>query len=697
MRLIKARFDGFRLLNGLTFKFSTDPIRNITVVRGANESGKTTLHTALQWALFGDEALPSGYSTLNMDLPDGAFGETTAEVVYEVETEKGTVQRFRLLRTLSDRVGSASRAKSNAELNEITPSGTTPIPNVNAHLAIHIPPELREVFFTDGDAALSFIQGRTAEQQKRVKRAIEQLMGLPLLEDAVDHVKKSERDVRAKADMVAGTAELHELRAELEAIDASLPDLEARYAGTQDEISNLTDLFRKADAELQEALKRGNRDELAKELLAVEKQLAAAEGRIRAGEFAQAALIGNEDFAREMLGGKLKKAGKLLDELRSKGQIPSRTIPVLEDRLHHPECICGESLDLSTTDGLRRRGCIQKLIESSREADAMKSKISDLYFDGRPLFDDRQGAWAKRYADAYAARANEDVLYKELGTSAAELQARLDKVRDNDVQRAREMRDTYLAKLNEKRDEATRLDLSLRTRREQRAELEKKSTTLLAREKKGHQFAAELLAARDIRAILERTLETMKTREVEAVSRRMNEYFRRMIGAAPETALIQRAAISSDFRIVVFGRNDLVLDPSQDLNGASRRALTIAFILALTQVSGVDAPNVIDTPLGMMSGYVKSEVVRVAASVSSQLILFLTHDEIGGIEAILDEKAGEVVTITNPAHYPMILKNDPGTTAAQAILCECDHRHVCEICERNESAVASDAASDEAA
>ena len=177
----------------------------------------------------------------------------------------------------------------------------------------------------------------------------------------------------------------------------------------------------------------------------------------------------------------------------------------------------------------------------------------------------------------------------------------------------------------------------------------------------------------------------MKTREVAAVSRRMNELFMQMIGSDPDRAMIKSASINSDFRIVVVGRNDRALDPSQDVNGASRRALTIAFILALTEISGVEAPNVIDTPLGMMSGYVKSEVVRVAAASSSQLILLLTHDEIQGTEDILDERAGVVVTMTNPAHYPKILKNDPGTTEAKVILCVCDHNSSCEICERKTS------------
>ena len=109
-------------------------------------------------------------------------------------------------------------------------------------------------------------------------------------------------------------------------------------------------------------------------------------------------------------------------------------------------------------------------------------------------------------------------------------------------------------------------------------------------------------------------------------------------------------------------------------------------MLALTEVSGVEAPNVIDTPLGMMSGFVKTEVVRVASEASAQLILFLTHDEINGCEAILDARAGKVTTITNPLHYPRILKNDPGTTAAQALQCDCDHRAVCAVCDRYPSA-----------
>jgi DNA sulfur modification protein DndD len=681
MKLLRARIDGFRLIDGIEVEFSTDPGRNVTVVRAANESGKTTLLTALQWCLFGDAALPPGYSPSSMDLQPGDLAETVGLVEYEVEGRTGP-RRFRLLRTLTERVGGGVHGKSAAELYELTPQGDEPIQNVEAHLAVHMPTELREVFFTDGDRALTFIQGLRTEQQKRVKQAIEQLMGLPMLEEAVEHVKKVERDVRSKADSAAGSQELRQIRLDLEGLDSSIPEVEARLKAEQDEISNLTDLHNRADRDLQEALKRGNREEIGKDLASVAKQKAACEARIRHAEAAQAALLSNHGFARAMLGGKLAVAGKLLDDLRKKGQIPNRTIPILEDRLQHSDCICGESLDPADAAGARRRAHIEQLINDSREVDALKSKVSDLYFDGRDSFQGPKVNWIEDYAATFADRDREERLYQELGDREAELEAKLAKVKDDNVQMAREMRDTYAARLREKIGSVTKFDMQLRSLREQRAELDRKFQTLSARQERGLRFASELTVARDIRGVLERALETMKTREVQSVSDRMNEHFLRMIGAHPDLALIQRSSINSDFCIVVHGRNGRVLDPTTDLNGASRRALTIAFILALTEVSGVQAPTVVDTPLGMMSGFVKTEVVRVASEVSSQLILFLTYDEIRGCEAILDAKAGVVTTITNPLHYPTMLTNDPGTTAARAIQCDCDHRDVCQTCER---------------
>ena len=183
--------------------------------------------------------------------------------------------------------------------------------------------------------------------------------------------------------------------------------------------------------------------------------------------------------------------------------------------------------------------------------------------------------------------------------------------------------------------------------------------------------------------MLQSAFNQITNEELTKVSNLMNSVFLEMIGADPEQgAIIKRSEISPSFDIIVFGPNDRTLNPDRDLNGASRRALTLAFILALTRISEVEAPNVIDTPLGMTSGYVKRAILRAAIRESTQLVLFLTHDEILGCEELIDDAAGKTMTLTNPAHFPVMLVNDPKTERRKVLMCNCNHRQHCTVCER---------------
>ena len=176
---------------------------------------------------------------------------------------------------------------------------------------------------------------------------------------------------------------------------------------------------------------------------------------------------------------------------------------------------------------------------------------------------------------------------------------------------------------------------------------------LLRRQNTGQRLMAELDVAQDLENILNNAYERLTNEELAKVSSQMNSIFLDMIVADREQrARVRRAEITNHFEIMVYGSQDRPLNPDIDLNGASRRALTLAFILALTKVSEVEAPNVIDTPLGMMSGLVKESVLTKAITESSQLILLLTQSEIEGCQGILDANAARVTTLTNPCSLP---------------------------------------------
>jgi len=686
MKLLRARIENFRLLKNIELSFSTDKDRNLTVIRAANESGKTTLLTALQWGLFGDEALPDSGKNFRMSPLDLPSSTITVEIEYEIQTNTG-VKKYCILRSLTEHVsnGVCTRDSISVKLFHMDPHGANHIDYPESRLREHLPRELREVFFTDGDRALNFIQGKLANQMKRVEEAIRSLLGLGVIEEAINHTRTVNIELNQKIKGAAGNREeLLALSDRLNGYQLQRPKLEEKIRKTKEEKLNLEELADEANRKLSEALLNGNREDLERQRQSALKNRQSAERAAIDAARDHANLFKSELLGKHLLAEPFAEAKMVLDGLHKQGRIPNQTIPVLEDRLRQPVCICGESLDVNDLNGNRRRDHIQNLIEESRNSDAIQAKVTSLYYSAQELLSPiQERTWIDEYRRVFNRRQEASERCQEFGADEAEIEAKIAKMPDVDIRQLQITLNRYREQAREKQIEETRVNTQLEILVHTINNIAKKQDQLLQQDEKGMKIKAELDVLHDLQEVLKNALETMKTSVLQQVSERMNTLFLEMIGADPaQNSIIIRATITPDFRIVVLGRFEQALDPSQDLNGASRRALTIAFILALTQVSEVEAPNVIDTPLGMMSGFVKQAVLQIASQQSSQLILFLTHDEIKGCEDILDERAGRVYTLTNPAHYPKILVNDPGVDDIRVLLCDCDHQRDCSVCAR---------------
>ncbi|RYG81278.1 hypothetical protein EON77_07740 [bacterium] len=473
-----------------------------------------------------------------------------------------------------------------------------------------------------------------------MQRAIRSLLGLGVIKDAMRHVEKTSVEINKAARKLGGTDELGAIASRLDEIETDRERLAAELLDARSSHANLDGQIADIDRRVAAALAKGDREKLGSDIEAARKEIVKIDVQLEAAVKEHAALFRGIDVARGVLGSTLAPAYAKLDVLYDRKEIPSATIPVLEDRLDIGSCICGESLSDGDADGAARRAHVCELIEMQDIRDE----------NGRKL-------------------------------RALELQ--LDDMPDTDVANLRKARREFENQKDRVKYREGQIDTQLSGLSNERTGLVERRDSLLREQSKGARILAELEVATDISGVLRRAFDRITDEELTKVSDLTNEIFLDMIGADPEQgALIRRAEVSKEFDILVFGPSNRKLDPDRDLNGASRRALTLAFILALTKVSEVEAPNVIDTPLGMMSGFVKRSVLRKAATLSSQLILFLTHSEIEGCETILDEMAGEVVTLTNPAHFPRMLLNDPGSAVRQVLRCGCDHRSHCAQCER---------------
>lgn len=704
MKLIRAQFENFRLLQNLQLDFSTDATKKLTVIRAENETGKTTILNGLQWAFYGNDALPGKgkdyrLHPIDQNVSDSQSIPISVQVEFEITKSRKrrsasksieTREQYRIIRSAYETLDSNThkRSPSIVKLFQLTDRGNKPIEPPDAWIAEELPLELREVFFTDGDRALSFIEATTTVKTKRerVEKAIRSLLGLGIIEDALKHVQKTVSKVNKETKNLGGNEELAQIAERLEQIENESEKLKEKIEDSRSQFTAFSEKLKEVQKEIEKVLSKGDREKLKRDLKETKTQLEFLDKQQDNAGKDHAILFTSLFLARDLLSPILGKSFEKLSNLRDKGKIPHATVPVLEERLKGTTCICGESLDLHNPHGKHRREHIQHLIDESRQADALQSILADLYYGSRSLELSQNAGerhWGAEYAKIADRRDELDSQRKKQGENLKALETQLDRIPDTDIQGLRSAERDYTGQRDRFNTDKVRDETLLEELGKEYKKLARQRDTLLRHQGKGARILAQLDVAQDVRRVLENSYNRITNEELAKVSTLMNNIFLEMIVSDPEQGgTIQKAEINKDFDILVYGPNDKMLNPDLDLNGASRRALTLAFILALTKVSEVDAPNIIDTPLGMMSGHVKQSVLEIAIRESSQLVLFLTRSEIADCEKTLDATAGQVITLTNSTHYPLMLTNKPPAERDEVLRCECSHREECSVCER---------------
>ena len=119
MIILNAEFKNFRLLKDLKIDFANDKNKNLTVIRAANESGKTTMLNALQWCFFDEDGLPEKgknyrISPIDLLVDDDSSIDISVSIDFSI-INKGIEKKYKLLRSTNERVQSESfiRQKSN--------------------------------------------------------------------------------------------------------------------------------------------------------------------------------------------------------------------------------------------------------------------------------------------------------------------------------------------------------------------------------------------------------------------------------------------------------------------------------------------------------------------------------------------------------------------------------------------------------
>lgn len=372
-------------------RLSTGGSENTTVLFGTNGSGKTTILNAFTWCLYGE-------TTLGLEEPkslvshSSVYGAKKGDQVEAVVIVRFThdKRRYTLTRRRVEERSDSATLKTDIVLDsqaalKITEvdGSTISAPNPEALIDNLLPNRLHKYFFFDGER----IEDRLMKGTKEVKQAVTDLMGLEIIERAIQHlgtgVKKGLNHDLAKY----GDVQLGEIVSKIE------EDEQKREAATQNrdridsEVQAAQDMLSVIDARLKELEQtKAVQEKIEQSEAEYQDTKASIKGRneeIRALVSRQAFLSFTEPL--------VDTCKHLIEKAREKGEIPAQIKrQFVDDLLAAGKCICGTPLVEGQREFSRVASWRERAGDSEIEEKAIQVAPQLLQFtDGRKAFFDQ--------------------------------------------------------------------------------------------------------------------------------------------------------------------------------------------------------------------------------------------------------------------------------------------------------------------
>lgn len=264
MLIKKIILNNFRQYIGeQEIEFSTDKVKNVTVLVGINTSGKTTFIRAFEWILYGVNGFGEGENKtreerekekilLNSNVADNlSFGES-AEVTGTLVIEHGGKQ-YEIVRTEKyTSTGNELRfSGKSASIYYLQPDGQTKTKiesDFEDNIERILPKALSSYFFFGGERLGSIAS------QNDIEASVKGLMGLDILFNARDHLKKVISIFKKNIDL-GGNQDAKRLQDLIDGKNSELDELKKSFDEASDQLS-----YYQSNKEKYAAMLRGNEE-----------------------------------------------------------------------------------------------------------------------------------------------------------------------------------------------------------------------------------------------------------------------------------------------------------------------------------------------------------------------------------------------------------------------------------------------------
>lgn len=606
--------------------------KNITIIQGRNDAGKTSFINAFTWCLydkepFRDEGIEGRCNQLALDKVN-IKDEVEVKVEMIMEDSSGRDVTITRQQTFIKTSEYLNRSKKNSELTIRINDGlnNSKINKPEEYIKNNLPESLQEYFMFTGEKLTQFFN----KDQDFVKNGVYTLYQLDLLENINIQAKRWENYFANK--LRKFHPRLTKLKNEKSKIIESQQNEKILLRQNKERIKTLDIEIKTLYAQIGSS--GADADEIRNDILNLENEKVVLKHELRDAKKSYFSLI-SDNFSSVL-------AYDLLYDLEQWSDVEEEidvetdneidfALSDLKKLLKNKMCVCGAPLE-EHTDSYEH---IEELITSLQEKNKSKSKPSEKIEDIISRLLDSSANIITRYPTNIKkdlinqkqkiTQIKHDLEGKDIKISG--LQTRLDNLNIDEIDELKKQIDDKNDLIKELTSDNTILKENIKTYPLMIEDLNVEISRAAKDEDVRDELSDKMDFCEDIKLISKDIYDDLAVNIYKTLSDVVTEEYK-TIHWKPD---YKRIIVDQDFKVLVEksrGNTVAATDPST----GSRNVLALTFMAALNSLSGFVLPQIIDTPIASLDLEMRSEVAKALPRYmeGKQMILLVMNSEYTG-------------------------------------------------------------------
>lgn len=615
MQTIELTIANFRPYYGeVTIEPRTESNHPLILVRGKNDTGKTSLFTALRFCLYGAETRDERSEHINRTAVEESSGTTRVEMTLLHDDDIFTIERG----IEYNQTDNADNRRAVEWYREVRGPDEDVVSREDSESTYRkfinriLPENISRFFLFDAEELQRFEQSH----DETVRESIETILGIQEIENAIGDLEnrktKFDRDF---AEYESTAIEVSELREELGEVIDELESIgdenEGKISEKQDKKQtkeqNLRDIRKKLDEIKDTEDLRDERDKLEQSLKEDEEELKET--------------IAERDELRREVGPIMAARGRQVfrDEYEIEGT--SGEADFLNQLMKRDNCVCGDQITDKKYEEIAER--YRKLRSPNRRRLASLMQIS------RGV-DTNVTSELNRYTQYQASIRRLNNTIDEISTEIEELQSKIDKIEESEKADLKDKETQLNKEIGETQKEINQLKERKGELKSERERLKNRISGMDEAESEAERFREmSVLAERCRNAFKDIKSELVDSRR-ESVEQHASDTFQQLTNR-PD--YYEGLEITENYELRVLTSNARRSLADQDPSAGQTQIIAYSFIAGLSEYTTRNAPVVIDTPIGRLDPEHKANLVEFYHEFSDQVVILyqpneLTEDDI---------------------------------------------------------------------